>query len=280
MKYNDYIDWLKNRHESITDFASSVSITDQTSIVVSTDGVGTKLKVAEYLGKYNTIGVDLVAMNVNDILTQGAIPIGFSNYIACDKLDDRIPEIIKGIEVGCKVANCNLLGGETAIMEGSQLELSGFAIGIVHKDHKLPKKETMKRGDPIFGIISSGIHSNGLTIARKYIPKKDWKKLLEPTLIYSGFISSLPNGIIGIAHITGGGFTKIDSILPSNLQAEIYYDWEVPEVFLDLQKKSGLSHKQMTKNFNLGIGMVLIVDQNHAHKFDGKLRRIGELIYG
>ncbi len=256
-------------------------------LVSSSDGVGTKLKLAFLLNKHDTVGIDLVAMNVNDIITCGAKPIFFLDYYACSKLDLKVAEpVIKGINEGCRQADCVLLGGETAEMPGfyqqGEYDLAGFAVGIVEKD-KIIDGSKIKPGDIIIGLPSSGLHSNGFSLVRKIFSEKELvkygKELLTPTRIYVQEVlfalrSSL-FAIKGIAHITGGGFLdNIPRILPKNCQARIYKKtWRVPEVFRLIQKKGKIPEKEMFRVFNMGIGMVIIVDPPSP-----RLRRAGKLI--
>ncbi|MBN1524159.1 MAG: phosphoribosylformylglycinamidine cyclo-ligase [Spirochaetales bacterium] len=234
-----------------------------------TDGVGTKLLVAQKLEKFDTVGIDLVAMSVNDLVVAGAMPIQFLDYIACGKLKpELLQQVMKGIVAGCEQADCILAGGETAEMpdlyKADDFDLAGFAVGIVEKEKMLPKKDAMKAGDIILGIPSAGIHSNGLSLARKAIAESDtnaWNLLLEPTKIYVQEMKPLLETglILGAAHITGGGLVgNIVRSLPSFLKPRLSWDWQVPEIFSIIQKSGNITDHEMRKVFNMGIGMALI----------------------
>lgn len=270
-------------------------------LVSSSDGVGTKLKLAFLLNKHDTVGIDLVAMNVNDIITCGAKPIFFLDYYACSKLDLKIAEkVIKGINEGCRQADCVLLGGETAEMPGfyqqGEYDLAGFAVGIVEKD-KIIDGSKVKPGDLVIGLPSSGLHSNGFSLVRKIFSKKELLKLgpqlLTPTKIYVqdvlGLLSTInhqPSTVVkGIAHITGGGFLdNIPRVLPKNCQAVIHKkSWQVPEIFRLIQEKGKISEKEMFRVFNMGIGMVLVVEKSNSLRVQKLLKGsvvIGEVVRG
>ncbi len=252
-------------------------------LVSGTDGVGTKLKIAFAANKHDTIGIDLVAMSINDIACLGAKPLFFLDYISTSNLNpDIIKEIVSGIVTGCKQAKCSLLGGEMAEMpsfySSDEYDLAGFAVGIIEKDKIIDGKE-IKEGDAIIGIASSGLHSNGYSLARKIVFEmigsdinapllKDGTTvkdaLLEPTLIYSELIGALNEKfkIKGIAHITGGGIPEnLVRILPANTSAEIdKLSWESPELFNLLKIKGGLDEAEFYRVFNAGIGMILVVE--------------------
>ncbi len=258
--------------------------------VSSADGVGTKLLLAQHINKHNTVGVDLVAMNVNDIVCLGAKPLFFLDYIACGKVRPKILlKVAEGIKSGLKKADCALLGGETAEMPGmysvDEYDLAGFCVGIVDKA-KIINGKNIKTGDLIIGIESSGLHSNGYSLARlvflKNGIKKYTKKLLEPTRIYVKPILSLlkslgPNSkaVKGIAHVTGGAFyNKVTKILPKNLGMVIdKKSWPVPKIFKVLQKEGNITQKEMYSVFNMGIGMVLVVDKKYCDKILKKLNK-------
>lgn len=277
-------------------------------LVAGTDGVGTKLKLAFETGIHNTIGIDLVAMSVNDIVTSGAKPLFFLDYFATSHLDvDLAEKVIKGIVDGCQESECTLLGGETAEMpdfyaEG-EYDLSGFAVGIVKKDAVVDGK-TIVPGDVLIGLPSSGVHSNGFSLVRRVLAQsglslKDQlpgeavtlgEALMAPTVIYVkqvlDFISK--GGVKGISHITGGGFTdNIPRVFPEGLGAIIYRDsWEVPAVFKWIQQAGKIEEVEMRRTFNMGIGMVLVVSQEAAKRIleerDGAYTayRIGEVVKG
>lgn len=254
-------------------------------LVSGTDGVGTKLKIAFAANKHNTIGIDLVAMSVNDIACLGAKPLFFLDYISTSNLKpDIIKEIISGIVDGCKIADCSLLGGEMAEMpsfyRGEEYDLAGFAVGIVEKDEIINGLD-IKEGDRIIGIASSGLHSNGYSLARKIIFDEmglnihdavlaDGKTvedvLLEPTVIYSNLILNLKSSfkLKGIAHITGGGLPEnLIRILPEGVAANINKNsWKMPEIFSILKERGEVEDSEFYKVFNAGIGLVIVVDKN------------------
>jgi len=253
-------------------------------LVSGTDGVGTKLRLAQMLNDHSTIGIDLVAMCVNDIITSGAKPLFFLDYFATGKLNvSQAETVIKGIAEGCLQAGCALSGGETAEMpgmyHGDDYDLAGFAVGIVEKS-KIITGDTIQAGDQLIGIASSGVHSNGYSLVRKLIDdnqinlteKLEDKTLAEillaPTMIYVKLIEKLLTSypIKGIAHITGGGLTEnIPRILPKALAMQINYDaWQQPVIFDWLQELSGLEDSQMHRTFNCGIGMVLVVSPENV----------------
>ena len=243
----------------------------------STDGVGTKLKIAQYANIHNTVGIDLVAMNVNDIVCIGAKPLFFLDYIACGKVNIKtLTDVVSGIKKGLKDAECLLLGGETAEMPGmyekGEYDLAGFCVGIVDKN-KIINGRRIKQGDLVIGLESNGIHSNGFTLVRKVLGLKGLKKykkeLLKPTRIYVkpvlSLLSVLGNNysaLKGIAHITGGAFYhKATKILPKGLGMVINKkSWRVPSIFRTIKAKGKISDKEMYTVFNMGIGMILVVD--------------------
>ena len=273
-------------------------------LVSSSDGVGTKLKIAFLAGKYDTVGIDLVAMNVDDCLCLGAQPLFFLDYIATGKINNRVLlEVIKGIGRGCRQAGCALVGGETAEMPDfyrpGEYDLSGFCVGVVEKGNII-NGSRIRRGDKIIGLASSGLHSNGYSLVRKIFSKKKLKQrateFLKPTRIYTKPVLSLITSkeykasIAGIAHITGGGFIdNIPRIMPQALAVEIYENsWTMPGIFSEIKKRAGLDEFQMFRTFNMGIGMVLVVRKNKAEKITGYLKKkfglrswiIGEVIKG
>ncbi len=278
-KSNLFVQRIKKLAPVIGGFSGLYPLDKNHYLSASTDGVGTKLKLAFLLNKHDTVGIDLVAMNVNDIICCGAKPLFFLDYFACSKLDLKVAEqIIKGINEGCRQAGCILLGGETAEMPGfyqeGEYDLAGFTVGLVEKN-KVIDGSKIKPGDLIIGLPSSGLHSNGFSLVRKVFSEKELikfgKEFLTPTRIYVKEILSLithyPSPITairGISHITGGGFyDNIPRILPKNCQARIYKNsWQVPKIFNRIQKKGKIPEKEMFHTFNMGIGMVIIV-----HKF-------------
>jgi len=262
-------------------------------LVASTDGVGTKLKIAQLMRKHDTVGIDLVAMGVNDVITCGAKPLFFLDYFATGKLELGVAqEVIKGIYKGCLQSGCRLLGGETAEMPGfykpGEYDLAGFCVGIVEKEEVIDGGE-IRPGDIIFGLPSSGLHSNGFSLVRKILSERELrslgKELLKPTKIYVKDILSVRSVVRGIAHITGGGFTdNIPRILPQRCQALIYKgSWKVPGIFDLLQKKGKIEEEEMFHTFNMGIGMVLVVSPAKRKRFLSlvpQARAIGEVISG
>jgi len=265
-------------------------------LVSSTDGVGTKLKVAIEVNKHDTIGIDLVAMSVNDLLAQGAEPLFFLDYFACSKLEvNQATDVIKGIANGCKLAGCALIGGETAEMPGmyqnGDYDLAGFAVGAVERDAILPQ-ETMA-GDILLGLKSSGLHSNGYSLARFILEKNNIKfsdkfldsensvgeTLLVPTKIYvkSCLEAIKTKKVKALAHITGGGLTEnLPRVLSNGVKPKISYDWQMPEIFSYLQKVGNVADEEMRRTFNCGIGMVIVVDKNNANEVRAVLEQNGE----
>jgi len=260
-------------------------------LVSSTDGVGTKLKLAIELKKYDTIGQDLVAMCVNDLVCCGAEPLFFLDYFAMGALRPvEHSKIIEGIARACKACNCSLIGGETAEMpgmyQGDDFDLAGFSVGAVERDKSIDGRK-ISEGDIVIGVASSGIHSNGYSLVRKIVSSAglDLKKyggaLLEPTKLYPPLVLSLLAGkagraIHGIAHITGGGIVgNVPRIFHETLRAEIMHgSWEVPEIFNVLQKAGQVEEAEMMRVFNLGVGLVLVVCENSC---DAVLRSISDL---
>jgi len=264
-------------------------------LVSGTDGVGTKLKLAFALNKHDTIGIDLVAMSVNDVITCGAKPLFFLDYISMGKLSEKVVvELIKGITEGCKMADCALLGGETAEMPGfypeGEYDLAGFAVGVVEKSEIIDGRE-IKEGDSVIGITSNGLHSNGFSLVRKVLfesnkykigdkvpsfEKSLGEELLRPTSIYVSPVLHLLEKykILGIAHITGGGLLEnIPRILPKEISVRIdQQSWPTPSIFTFLQKEGEISDGEMYRTFNMGIGMVLIVSSNDASKVIDELK--------
>ncbi|MDI6703336.1 MAG: phosphoribosylformylglycinamidine cyclo-ligase [bacterium] len=270
-----------NRAEVLTDiggfsglFEAKFERYKEPVLVSSCDGVGTKLKIASLLRKHDTIGIDLVAMGVNDLVTAGAEPLFFLDYLGMGKLEIDIAEdIIKGIVAGCKEANCSLLGGETAEMPGfyreGEYELVGFSVGVVDKD-KIIDGQKIKPGDKVIGLSSSGLHSNGYSLVRKILDEElahFKEELLTPTKIYVRPILSAKKkfDIKGIAHITGGGFDNIKRILPQGLSCEIKEkDFPTPSIFHIIQKRGNICKDEMYRTFNMGIGMVVVLSEKDA----------------
>jgi len=309
---NKFVDLIKpfvkqtNRPEVMTDiggfgglFSLNTGKYQRPTLVAATDGVGTKLKLAFMLDKHDTVGIDLVAMCVNDIIVQGAEPLFFLDYLATGKLEpEKAVEIVKGIAEGCKQANCALLGGETAEMPGmyadNEYDLAGFSVGVVNND-KIIDGSTITVGDKIIGIASTGLHSNGFSLARKIIidtlgldlasqpeglDKPLGEVLLTPTRIYVKSILNLIRNfnIKGIAHITGGGLLEnIPRILPHQCKAVIHRDsWAKPAIFEILRQGGNIPETEMYRTFNYGIGMILVVPPNEVEDIIVRLNGLGE----
>lgn len=256
-------------------------------LLAATDGVGTKLKLAQMMDKHNTVGIDLVAMSVNDLICQGAKPLLFLDYIAIGKLvPEHIDKIVEGVANGCKMSGCALIGGETAEMPGmyseEEYDLAGFAVGIADKEKILSGKD-VKKGDVLIGISSSGIHSNGFSFVRKiFLDTLNWglndykeelgmtlgEALLTPTKIYVKLVLDLleKQNIKSIAHITGGGVIEnITRVIPDGLGLNIKTDsWEKPPIFEMIEKLNMVDKRELHKSFNMGVGLVLVVDKEKA----------------
>jgi len=259
---------------------------DKPILVSSSDGVGTKLKIASLANCHSAVGIDLVAMNANDILCCGAEPLFFLDYISCSKLDAKwYLDVIKGISKGCKEAGCVLIGGETAEMPGmykkDEYDLAGFCVGIVDKDKILDGKD-IRIGDVAIGLASNGLHSNGFSLVRKVFSKKEQirysKELLKPTRIYVkpilNILDDRQNPIKAIAHITGGAFyNKIKRIIPKGMDIAIEKNsWQIPPIFKLIQNKGNIKEREMFSTFNMGIGMVCITTQDSADKLLAKFK--------
>ena len=271
-------------------------------LVAATDGVGTKLKIAFMTGRLDTVGIDLVAMNVNDIIACGAEPLFFLDYIATSRLyPEEAAEIVKGIVTGCREAGCALLGGETAEMPGfygkGEFDLAGFAVGILDRDEFIDGSG-VRPGDAVIGLASSGLHSNGYSLARKVLlGKKRYKledkpeplsrpladELLEPTRIYVKTVLKLKNEfrINAIAHITGGGLLEnIPRVIPGKCSAVLHStSWPLPAVMELIKREGRIDDEEMRRTFNCGIGLVLIVSAADAGRVLKKLRALGEKAY-
>jgi phosphoribosylformylglycinamidine cyclo-ligase len=268
-------------------------------LVSGTDGVGTKLMIAFWMDKHDSIGIDAVAMCVNDIVVQGAEPLFFLDYIACGKAEpEKIEAIVKGIAEGCEQAGCALIGGETAEMPGlyseNEYDLAGFTVGACEKS-QLITGENIKPGDVLIGLASSGIHSNGYSLVRKVF--NNWslteyvdelgsslgEELLKPTKIYvKPVLSALKKfEVKGMAHITGGGFIEnIPRMLPNGLGAAIHEkSWEIPPIFNLITTVGQIDQQEMYNIFNMGIGMVMAVDKNIAADLIDHLKQSGETAY-
>jgi len=268
-------------------------------LVSGTDGVGTKLKLAFHLNKHDTVGQDLVAMSVNDILVQGAEPLFFLDYFACGRLDiDTAATVIKGIAQGCEYAGCTLIGGETAEMPSmypdGEYDLAGFAVGAVEKSQLINGLD-IAPGDVVLGLASSGAHSNGYSLIRKIIDRaqpdmdadfhgKSFRDtVMAPTRIYVKPLLALMQAmnVKGMAHITGGGLTEnVPRVLPENVTAVIERSaWTLPPLFQWLQKEGNVADDEMHRVFNCGIGMVVIVAAADAAKAADFLKAQGETVY-
>lgn len=275
-------------------------------LVASTDGVGTKLDVALAAGKHDTVGIDLVAMCVNDLIVCGAEPLFFLDYIVTGKLDvDTAASVVRGIAEGCNLAGCALLGGETAEHPGTfpedAYDLAGFAVGVVEK-RKIITGKTTEAGDVVLGLASSGLHSNGFSLVRKIVFEKLGlsaadriseldatvaEALLVPTRIYARAVKAALSAykvkkvVKAIANITGGGLVEnVPRVLPGGLSAEIKKgSWPAPPVFPYLQKQGNVAEEEMYRVFNMGIGMVLVVSPYYAHAVAGRLEKAGETVH-
>ena len=275
---------------------------DKPVLVAGTDGVGTKLKLAFLMDKHDTVGIDCVAMCVNDVVCQGARPLIFLDYIATGYLDpEKVEKIVAGVAEGCRQAGCALIGGETAEMPdfypAGEYDLAGFTVGLVDRERSI-SGERVREGDVLVGMASSGVHSNGYSLVRKLVLTegrdlnapveafggKSWgETLLTPTKIYvkPALKACAAADVHGIAHITGGGFIEnIPRILPDGLSAYIDLGtWPVLPVFTELQKLGGLTDRQIYNTFNMGIGMVFAVDAAEADAVIAALTACGESAY-
>lgn len=280
------------------DLAAAGYKTEDTVVIGATDGVGTKLRIAHATKKHDTVGIDLVAMCVNDLIVAGGEPLFFLDYFATGRLDvEEAADVVKGIAEGCKQAQCGLIGGETAEMPSmysdGEYDLAGFSVGAVHRDKILP--QNVAAGDVLLGLASSGIHSNGFSLVRKLIEKEGldfssscpWDRsassigdsLLTPTKIYvKACLPLIKEGLVkGMAHITGGGLLEnLPRSLPDGLGAEIKEHPVLPDVFKWMKKASGLDDTEMLRTFNCGIGMVLIVEEKSVDKATALLKSSGE----
>ena len=299
------VDHIQRRAPAIGGFAGLFPLDLDGSgpweLVACTDGVGTKLKLAFALDKHDTIGVDLVAMSVNDLITCGGKPLIFLDYYATGKLDlKRSKKIISGIMEGCRQGKCVLLGGETAEMPGmypaGEYDLAGFAVGIVKRSEVIDGSKIYP-GDLILGLPSSGLHSNGYSLVRQVFKSgKDlakWgKTLLTPTRIYVDEVDRLKaalkadDGIIlGLSHITGGGLVEnVPRILPRGRKAIFRQDaWRIPPVFREIQRRGHVSEKEMWRTFNMGLGLVIVIRPDSleaARKALPDVRVVGEIVEG
>ncbi len=255
-------------------------------LVSSADGVGTKLMIASLAGLHDTVGVDLVAMNVNDVVCSGARPLFFLDYIACGRLDPAVlKKVMAGIARGCRSAGCSLIGGETAEMagmyKGKDYDLAGFVVGVVERGNLIDGR-TIQAGDVLIGLGSNGLHSNGFSLVRKVFSEKEQKRhaeeLLKPTRIYVKPVLRAVEkfAVKGIAHMTGGSFyEKLTKIIPSGCCALIRRgSWEVPPIFRRIQHKGNIDTREMFRVFNMGIGMVLAVSRKDAAGVRDMMKRM------
>ena len=268
-------------------------------LVSGTDGVGTKLKLAFEWNMHDTVGIDLVAMSVNDVLVQGAEPLFFLDYFACGKLDvDTAASVVGGIAKGCELSGCALIGGETAEMPGmypaGEYDLAGFAVGVVEKSLILTGQD-VKSSDVVLGLASSGVHSNGFSLVRKVIERaasnlpttldgQPFKEaIMAPTRLYvkSVLAALKAHPIKALAHITGGGLTEnIPRVLPEHCAAHLERaQWPRTELFQWLQNTAGIDEAEMCRTFNNGIGMVVVIAAEHAQSCADSLRQSGEQVY-
>lgn len=267
------------------------------------DGVGTKLMIAQAMHKHDTVGIDLVAMNVNDLVVQGAEPLMFLDYYGCSKLNpEHAAAFVEGVAAGCRQSNCALVGGETAEMPGMYKEedydAAGAAIGTMRKELALPLKREMIEGDVLLGLKSNGLHSNGFSLVRKIVARAKlsydepapWDpetstglSLLTPTRIYVvPLLEVIKKKLLkGLSHITGGGLTEnIPRMLPSHLAAEVDLStWALPPVFQWLKKAGNVSATEMGRTFNTGVGMVIVVSKENAEAVIKDLEASGEKVY-
>jgi len=267
-------------------------------LVSGTDGVGTKLKIAFLTNRHDTVGIDLVAMCVNDVVVTGAEPLFFLDYFACGRLQkDRSIEVLKGVIKGCRQAGCALIGGETAEMPSfypqDEYDLAGFAVGVVEKKNVIDGRK-IRPGDLVIGFASTGLHSNGFSLARKVLFEKAgyqvtdlWKngkslgeELLTPTRIYVKSVLALTRHALikGAAHITGGGITEnLPRIFPKDCEAAIHRgSWKVPAIFHQIQKEGQIDEEEMYRVFNMGIGMIVVAASSSAKAVMNQAKRSGE----
>jgi len=272
-------------------FAPRLSGIPDPVLVASTDGVGTKLLVADMLGRHDTVGVDLVAMCVDDIVVLGAEPLFFLDYIACGKVDPpKLHALVKGMVRGCRQAGCALLGGETAELPGmyapEAYDLAGFAVGIVSRK-KIIDGRRCRPGDAVLGIASSGLHSNGYSLVRKVFSAREitadpalGREILKPTRIYARTLLSLMRTVPvkAMAHITGGGFLdNIPRVVPDGLGVRIRRgSWPVPRIFRVLQERGGVAEGEMFRTFNMGVGMAVVVARGDAPRALRRLASLGQ----
>ena len=276
IKGRSFVEYLKAFNANIGGFNAMMEIPsgyEKPVLISGTDGVGTKMNICRIARDYTTIGQDLVAMCVNDVICSGAKPLYFLDYISTKSLDDNVSDIVYGINIGCVMAGMELLGGETAEhYRATEYDLAGFCTGIVEK-FDIVDGSNIRPGDVVIGIESSGLHSNGYTLVndmlwRNYIYYKEMPELLVPTTIYSRLIQYLLDEvpILGMAHITGGGLPEnLPRCFPAGLKVDVDYDaWERPELFNKIQEAGEIAEEEMRNVFNLGIGFCLVVPQEAA----------------
>ncbi|RDY26154.1 phosphoribosylformylglycinamidine cyclo-ligase [Romboutsia weinsteinii] len=313
---NRAVDLIKGKIKSTYDnnvigdlgnFSGLYSLKDFTNmeepvLLSSTDGVGTKLKLAQMMDKHDTVGIDLVAMCVNDLICQGAKPLFFLDYIATGKLvAEQVEQIVGGIAEGCKMSGCALIGGETAEMPGmyseDEYDLAGFSVGIADRE-KIVSGKSVKSGDTLIGISSSGVHSNGFSFVRKiFLDKYGYtldqhieelgmtlgEALLTPTKIYVKLVLDLiaKHELKAIAHITGGGVIEnITRVIPKGLGINIEKDsWEKPAIFKMIESFNAVDERELHKSFNMGVGLVLIIDKENAQEIADYINTTDESAY-
>ena len=276
IKGRSFVEYIKALSPNIGGFSGMMEISpgyEQPVLVSGADGVGTKINICRIARDYTTIGQDLVAMCVNDVICSGAKPLYFLDYISTKSLDDNVNDIVRGVATGCAMAGMELLGGETAEhYRATDYDLAGFCTGIVEKN-EIVDGSNIRAGDVVIGIESSGLHSNGYTLIndmlwRNYIYYKEMPELLRPTTIYARLIQHLLDEvpILGMAHITGGGLPEnLPRCIPKGLGVDFDYDaWERPELFNKIQKAGDIAEEEMRNVFNLGIGFCLVVPQEVA----------------
>ena len=275
---NKFVEELKKKVPKVGGFGGMFNVPvgyEEPVLVSGTDGVGTKIDIAQAANDYTTIGIDLVAMCVNDIITCGAKPLYFLDYISTQKLDDKIPDIMKGIIKGCEIAGIELIGGETAEHPQYQMkiDLAGFCTGIVEKKDIIDGK-SIRPTDRVIGLASSGLHSNGYSIVN-YLARRlklnycNYPELLTPTTIYAPVVKNLLKDgidIYGMSHITGGGLVEnLPRCLPEGLRIDIDWNsWTVPDIFLEIQRQGNMDMDEMKRVFNLGIGYCVVLPANRV----------------
>jgi phosphoribosylformylglycinamidine cyclo-ligase len=276
----------QNSAAMIGGFAGTFDFGDQL-LLASADGIGTKLNVSEWVGDFTTIGIDLVAQNVNDIVCHGGKPLFFLDYFSCNRLNTSIFEqILSGVNKGCEEAGCLLIGGEVAELiytyTPGGCDLAGFAVGVVDKNKYLPKSDEIVPGDLILGLASNGLHANGFTkLLERTKNNIDLKSLLAPTRIYSRSCLNVlkqTDQIKALVHITGGGFNdNIPRVLQPGLGFKLR-DWAVPEIFKEIKIKGNFTQQEMLDNFNCGIGMAVIIDKRQAERICSLFNNEGEKV--